>query len=167
MIKDQADAFKRDQAIGKLVLDRLELCDRLPELVTLLGIVHGQFERLPGRAVRAPQKCQLGLEADIVGIGAFERNKGQRHRIQPHLAEPPGAHGARRREDNAGSIQLNEGKAGLVNGHDKVCGIGRLDKTKHACSVRAFNPDRSCTCIRIAGAEGKCSHSSAGVQLFQ
>ena len=70
MIQNETDAFERDQAIGKLVLDRLELCDRLPELVTLLGIVHGQFERPPGGAVRARQQCYLGPEAKIVEVDA-------------------------------------------------------------------------------------------------
>src|SRR6185295_2531655 len=56
---------------------------------------------------------------------------------------------------------------GLINGHKKMCGTGRLDKTKHACCARAVNPDRACACIRVAGAEGESSHRSAGVQLFE
>jgi len=57
MIEDQANAFERDQAVGKLVLDRLEPGDRLAELVTLLGVVHGQLERPPCRAMCPPQQC--------------------------------------------------------------------------------------------------------------
>ena len=40
MIQDQADAFERDEAVREFVLDRLEFSDRLPELVTLFGVVH-------------------------------------------------------------------------------------------------------------------------------
>ena len=143
MIKDEADAFERDQAVGELVLDRLEPCDRLPELVTLLGVVHGQIERPPGRAMRPPQQGYLGLEADIVEVSAFKRKQCQRHGIQPHLAEPPGAHGARRHEENARNIQLNQSKAGCIDGHQKMCGAGRFDEAKYTRCVPTIDADRA------------------------
>ncbi len=55
MIEDQAPLTlaSRDQAIRQLVLDRLELADRLPELVSFPGVVNGQLERTPRSAKRA------------------------------------------------------------------------------------------------------------------
>ena len=51
MIKRKSDALKGDQAIGELVLDRLELADRLPELLAFSGVIHDEVERPPRRAI--------------------------------------------------------------------------------------------------------------------
>ena len=48
----EARAVQADQAIGQLVLDRLELADELAELLSDLGVVHGQLERALRRAER-------------------------------------------------------------------------------------------------------------------
>jgi hypothetical protein len=37
-------AVEADQAVGKLVLDRLELADELPELLSDFGMLDGHFE---------------------------------------------------------------------------------------------------------------------------
>ncbi len=62
MIEREPHAFKRDQAVGELVLDRLEFSDRLPELLTLLCVVHCQIEGAPGRAMCACHQGQLPFE---------------------------------------------------------------------------------------------------------
>ena len=167
MIQNEAGAFERDEAVGELVLDRLEFSDRLPELVTLLGVIHGQFERPPGCTICPRQQCDLGLEAKIVEISAFERKKRQRYRIQPHFAQTPDAHGARRYQIDPGSVELDEGKLELVDGHQKMCGTGRLDEAKHASSAPVVNADRAGARVRVAGAEAESGHRRADVQLFQ
>src|SRR5450631_66889 len=66
MIERQTHAFERDQAIRKLVLDRLKLPDRLPELLSLLRIVDRQVESRSGRTLRPPDKGELAFEQPIV-----------------------------------------------------------------------------------------------------
>src|SRR5215472_8038750 len=50
MVEHDPHAFERNETVGELVLDRLEFSDWLTELMTLLGIVHGEFESASRRA---------------------------------------------------------------------------------------------------------------------
>ena len=78
MIQNETHAFEGDEAVRKLVLDRLELSDRLPELVTLSGVVRRQLEGTPGSTMRARGKHQLPLEQEIAEDAIFQRNEGDR-----------------------------------------------------------------------------------------
>ena len=62
MIERTSHALKRDEAVGELVLDRLELAYRLPELLTLLGIVDRQFESAPGRTMGTGRQGELSFQ---------------------------------------------------------------------------------------------------------
>ena len=59
MIEHESHTFKRDEAVCELVLDRLEFSDRLPELVALLGVVHGELERTPGGTMCTRRSASL------------------------------------------------------------------------------------------------------------
>ena len=154
--------------VGELVLDRLEFSDRLPELVTLLGVVHGQLERPPGRAMCPRQQCAawaLRRRSSRSAPSSGRSVSGTEFSLTSQRPQAPMARVGTRID--AGSIQLDEGKAGLVDGHEKMRGTGRLDEAKHACSAPIVNADRARARIRIAGAEGESGHRRAGVQLFQ
>ena len=62
VIEREPCALKRDQTIGQLVLDGLELADRLPELLALLGVIDDQVERTPRRAISARHQGELSRE---------------------------------------------------------------------------------------------------------
>ena len=51
-IERKPRAVQADQAVGQLVLYRLELTDELAELLPDLGVIHGKVERPLGRAER-------------------------------------------------------------------------------------------------------------------
>ena len=52
-LERQPRAVEADEAIGELVLHRLELADELAELLAHLGVLHRHFEGALGRAERA------------------------------------------------------------------------------------------------------------------
>ena len=79
MIEDQTRALEGDEAVRQLVLNRLELSDRLPELVTLPGIIGRQLKSPTRRAMRPRRQRQLPLEQEIVEHAIFLRNEGNRH----------------------------------------------------------------------------------------
>ncbi len=74
MIERQPDAFERDQAIGELVLDRLELADRLPELLALLGIVDRELKGRPRRAICPRRQREPGREQPIAENATHARS---------------------------------------------------------------------------------------------
>ena len=168
MIQDEADAFERDQAVGELVLDRLEFSDRLPELVTLLGVVHGQLERPPGRAMCPRQQCDLGLEAEIVEIGRLQAEEAS---AVPNSAEPrrdprrPWRASARDRcrEHPVGRAQA------AIHRRPPEDVWHRPPRRSEARPLpcRPSMRIEPAPAIRIAGAEGESGHRRAGMQLFQ
>ena len=89
MIQNEADAFERDEAVRELVLDRLEFSDRLPELVTLLGVIHGQFERPPGRAVRARERGDAGNPQQVVDPRVVDRQEARRRAYRARSRQAP------------------------------------------------------------------------------
>src|SRR5437899_3232835 len=89
MVENQTDAFEGNEAIGELVLDRLEFSNRLAELVTLLHVVGHQLESPSGGAMRTRRQRQLALEQEIVEKAIIQRNKSDWRRIQPDLIKTP------------------------------------------------------------------------------
>ena len=152
---------------GEFVLDRLEFSDRLPELVTLLGVVHGQLERPPGRAMCPRQQCRLGLEAEIVEIDASSGRSvsGAEFSRTSHSPQAPMARVGTTSMPGASSWMSASLDASTAT---RRC-VAPAASTKRSTPVRAptVDADRARAGIRIAGAEAECGHRRAGVQLFE
>ena len=85
-------AVEADQAIGELVLHRLELADELAELLSDLGVLDGQLERAlaprraRGRRRRAspPARCRRAFRpacpARTAGVSSKVSSRERRHR---------------------------------------------------------------------------------------
>ena len=160
--------FKRDQAVRELVLDRLEFPDRLPELLALLGVVDGEIERAPGGTICTCRQCQPGRATDIAERDAIQGKKRQRGRRQPDLVETPGAHGAGRRDLDAGLIHPHERNCPFIDSEEQMgASSRRLDETKHTRPVHAVDPDCTDGRIRIERAEGERDTRRTGMQLLQ
>jgi hypothetical protein len=102
VVERETHAFERSETVGELVLDSLKFSDWLAELMTLLGIVHGEFESAPRCAMRPRQEGQPALEQEIIGRDTPQRNEVRRRGVEAKLIEPGGAHGAARLGRNAG-----------------------------------------------------------------
>ena len=150
VIERQPHAFERDQAIGELVLDRLEFADRLPELLPLLGIVDRQIERAPRRAIRPRNQRQLCLRArDRRAATASSSMTSRRRGDQPEPRYRPQAPIARVGSQlDAGRAQFDEREDCLVErSHEKVRAATRdLDKAKQPArlSVRRSGSSQRC-----------------------
>jgi hypothetical protein len=172
MIQNETHALEIDQTIGELVLDRLEFSDRLPELASLLGVVHGQIERTPGGAVGPSQQHHPCSQKEIIQADRSKFNERDRHRIQPQLPVPPGAHRARRHATDAGNTQVDQSEPRRIDGHKQMRGTPRgFDETKRSCDLPRVDLDRARARIRIRirieRAERERDRGRAGVQSLQ
>ena len=144
-------AVQADQAIGELVLDGLELADKLAELLSYLGVFHGQFERslarrqAPGRRSQAssPARCRLEFQA-----GMFNRTS------RCAFAKLSSENGGTARPGvtcifNPGApLATTATPAGRAGDDQKVCRrLGAFDK-------RDFSPQRLASQSRAWPADG-------------
>jgi len=112
VVERELHAFERNETVCELVLDRLEFSDWLAELMTLLSVVHGEFESAPRCAMRPRQEGQPALEQEIIGRETLQWNEVHRRGVEANLIEPGSAHGAGRLDRNAMPAQLHERERG-------------------------------------------------------
>ncbi|GCC44129.1 hypothetical protein chiPu_0028246, partial [Chiloscyllium punctatum] len=168
VIEDQPDAFERDQAICQLVLDRLELADRLPELVSLPGVVDGQLERAPRSTVSARGQHRLALDAELVEVDAASGNPCERRRVQPDLVEPPRPHRTGRNAFDTGTAELDQRKMSPIQRDQEVRGTSRrLDAAEHARCRVDRDLDRAGAAIGIQRTEREGNNRLPGMQPRQ
>ena len=170
VIEREPHALQRDQAVGELVLDRLEFADRLPELLALLGIVHRQLEGAPGSATGASHQGKPGFQHEIVHRGALQPHEARGHCISLKLLRP-------RRHPLRGwaSIsmpkrrQLDDRQRRRLDGHDQVRATARgFDEAQRSARASVLKPDRTGPAAGIESPEGKgCARGAATKSLDQ
>ena len=127
-------AVQADQAIGQLVLDRLELADQLAELFSDLGVVHGQLERALRRAERPAGAGEPRHQRDVgEAFGGHVQPRGRRV-LKRQLRER--RHGEARRD-----LYLQSRCVACDHRHARGC-AGEDKKVRRG--LGAFDERRSC-----------------------
>ena len=152
VVERQPHAFKRDQAVRELVLDRLEFADRLAELLSLLGIVDRQVESRARGAVRPRHQHQLGLEQPVIEKRGRQIDTARRRVFQSDLVKSPGAHRPGRLQLDAGSVQARQRSRQMLRLRRRgACSLRRLQQSAavrwrghptSANGARAWHRDR-------------------------
>ncbi len=159
----QPGAVEADQAVGELVLHRLELADELAELLSDLGVLDGEIERALRRAERAAGAGKPRHQRDV-GEGLGRHIEPQRWRVlQRELAERRHREAGRGPHRQAGRVACDHGDAcgRCCEDQDMRRGLRAFDERKLAAQACR----RDMVTRPAAGSPSKAPSASATAAL--
>ena len=139
----QTYAFKRNQAVGKLVLHRLKTADRFAELFAFLGVVHRHFERAPRRAMRAREAAEACDESKFFEALMRQVDHYGRCGLQNYLSESCYAHRTDGSNRHTFHGKFDHGQTGwfVKHGDEVRCARDCVDEAQAAADAPALQTD--------------------------